>query len=240
MGPKPFRMHRDSHNPNPSPFRKKNSGPLPPNLAVDLTWMASDRSHPEFQALQEQDVAACAPSMPLTEAEIEAALNTNYDRLRGLVCASLARTTRLAPQQLTNPPTAITNDVCMILLRQKQPFRDAEHLMAVASIHCMRLVVDYLRRRSRAKRGSGNRGSPLPNDLASHDGSPASWLLRDGINEALTRLAEDYPRQAQAVMLHAFFGRSVGEIAEPMGVGTATVERELKKAKVYLRTMIFE
>jgi len=174
----------------------------------------------------------------VTPAEIEAALGANYDRLRALVCTYFPRNTRLRPEQLTNSPTALTNDLCMVLLNQKQPFRDSEHLMAVASIHCMRLVVDYLRHRSRAKRGGGKRGTPLPVHLAAIDDAPASWLLRDGINEALTRLAEELPRQAQVVMLHLFFGRTIAETAELIGIGTATVERDLQQANAYLRAIM--
>jgi len=174
----------------------------------------------------------------MTPAEVESALAANYDRLRGLVYAYLAKTTHLKPEQLTNPPTAISNDLCMVLLGQKQPFRDDEHLMAVASIHSMRLVVDYLRRRSRAKRGGGNRGAPLPEHLTADDKSPASWLQRDGISEALTRLAEEHPRLAQVLMLKVFFEQSTNETAELVGISTATVERDLQKANAYLRAMI--
>ena len=208
------------------------------NLAPMDTSGPSQPSQPSLEQAVTNYQAVNGEGMTLEDDKL--ALETNHERLRGLIYSYLAKTTRLRPEQLTNPPTAITNDVCMILLHQKQPFRDTEHLMAVASIHCMRLVVNYLRHRSRAKRGGGDRGAQLPDHLATHDKSPASWLLRDGINEALTRLSEDYPRQAQVVMLRAFFGRSVGEIAELIGVGTATVERELRKAKVYLRAMTYE
>ncbi|MBX3323907.1 MAG: hypothetical protein KF757_13055 [Phycisphaeraceae bacterium] len=174
----------------------------------------------------------------LTPAEIALALETYYPRLKGLVWAQMVKLTGRSPDQFTETPTVHTNDLCMALLNQRKPFRDAEHLMAVASIRCTRIVVDYLRKRGRAKRGGGNRGVPLATDTPDGRPGPEAWLMRDGIEDALTRFAEEHPRKSQALMLRAFMGRSTADISEMLGISTATVERELKAARAYLQASL--
>lgn len=174
----------------------------------------------------------------LTPAEIALALESYYPRLKGLVWAQMVKLTGRSPDQFTETPTVHTNDLCMALLNQRKPFRDAEHLMAVASIRCMQIVVDYLRKRGRAKRGGGNRGVPLTTDTPDGCPGPEAWLMRDGIEDALTRFAEEHQRKSQALMLRAFMGRSIPEIAEILGISTATVERELNAARAYLQASL--
>ena len=174
----------------------------------------------------------------LGPAEIALALETHYPRLKGLVRSQMARLSGRNPEGFTEPPTAIANDLCMQLINQRQPFRDAEHMMAVASIRCTHIVVDYLRERGRKKRGGGNRGSPLPNDLTDDRPTPASWLLRDGVAEALSRYTEEFPRQSQTLMLRVFFGRTIPEVAALLGVSTSTVDRDMQAARAYFRAVM--
>jgi DNA-directed RNA polymerase specialized sigma24 family protein len=170
--------------------------------------------------------------------EIANALESYYPRLKGLVRAQMSRLAGGGVDQFTESATVHTDDLCMELLNQRQPFRDAEHMMAVASIRCTQLVVDYLRRRSRRKRGGGRRGGALPTELVDDRAGPAQWLLRDGVAEALTRYTEEFPRQAQTLMLRAFFGQATAQIAEILGTSTATVERDLRLARAYFRSLM--
>ena len=58
------------------------------------------------------------------------------------------------------------------------------------------------------------------------------------LHESLEALAAEYPRCAMAIELSFFADLTVGEIAEELGVGTATVGRDLKFAKAWLRRAI--
>jgi RNA polymerase sigma-70 factor, ECF subfamily len=57
----------------------------------------------------------------------------------------------------------------------------------------------------------------------------------EALDEALTRLAALDPRQARVVELRYFGGLSIGEVAEALGVSHATVEREWRSARLWLR-----
>ena len=56
-----------------------------------------------------------------------------------------------------------------------------------------------------------------------------------GLHEALEELAEMDPQQARIVELKFFGGLSIDETAEVMGIGHATVERDWKMARAWLR-----
>jgi RNA polymerase sigma factor (sigma-70 family) len=55
------------------------------------------------------------------------------------------------------------------------------------------------------------------------------------LHEALTKLAIIDPQQSQIVELRFFGGRSIDETAEILGIGHATVERDWKLARAWLR-----
>lgn len=182
--------------------------------------------------------AAAGSGGDLGPIEIAEALEAYYPRLKGLVRSQMTRLAGRSVEQFTESPTVHADDLCMELLSQRQRFRDAEHMMAVASIRCTQLVVDYLRKRMRKKRGGGRRGAPLPDDLAEARSGPSPWLLRDGVDEALTRYTDEFPRQAQTLMLRTFFGQPTSEVAEILGVSTATVERDMQAARAYFRVIM--
>ena len=54
------------------------------------------------------------------------------------------------------------------------------------------------------------------------------------LDEALARLAEDYPRRSQVVELRYFGGLTNEEIAEVLKVSPATVERDWRYARAWL------
>jgi RNA polymerase sigma factor (sigma-70 family) len=55
------------------------------------------------------------------------------------------------------------------------------------------------------------------------------------LDEALTRLAALDARQARVVELRYFAGLSIEEAAEVLGVSHATVERDWRTARLWLR-----
>ena len=70
---------------------------------------------------------------------------------------------------------------------------------------------------------------------------PANWddptdLL--AINDALKELAQIDGQKAQVVELRYFGGCTIEETAEALGIGTATVEREWRFARAWLRNAL--
>jgi RNA polymerase sigma factor (sigma-70 family) len=55
------------------------------------------------------------------------------------------------------------------------------------------------------------------------------------LHETLVSLAELDPRQSTIVELKFFAGMTIEEIAEVTGISTATVEREWRSARAWLR-----
>jgi RNA polymerase sigma-70 factor, ECF subfamily len=58
------------------------------------------------------------------------------------------------------------------------------------------------------------------------------------LGEALDRLAQLNPRQAQVVELHSFGGLTDEEAAEVLGIGVKTVQNDWRFAKAWLKTEI--
>ena len=96
-----------------------------------------------------------------------------------------------------------------------------------------RVLVDHARRRQAAKRSPGT----LFLDLGEEAAAPAADRMPEllVLDRALTELERLDPRQARVVELRFFAGLSVEETAEVAGISTATVKREWKTARAFLR-----
>jgi RNA polymerase sigma factor (TIGR02999 family) len=97
-----------------------------------------------------------------------------------------------------------------------------------------RILIDDARRRSAAKRDGG----PLRVDLDVLENGEASVdrateLL--ALDRALEQLEKLDPRQARIVELRFYGGLTVEETSEVAGISTATVKREFRIARAWLR-----
>jgi RNA polymerase sigma factor (TIGR02999 family) len=93
------------------------------------------------------------------------------------------------------------------------------------------ILVDAARARGAAKRGGGAARVPFEDWLVA---SPPPDIDVLALDEALTRLAAEDPRQGQVVELRYFGGLSVEETAEVIGVSPQTVMRDWSAAKLWL------
>jgi RNA polymerase sigma factor (TIGR02999 family) len=109
---------------------------------------------------------------------------------------------------------------------------DHDHFLSVASRAMRQVLVDYARARGAIKRGGGRVVVSLDGQLA---GSPERRAELLSLDEALTRLAESYPRQAQVVDLHYFGGLTTEECARILTVSSDTVLRDLRFVKAWLK-----
>jgi len=131
----------------------------------------------------------------------------------------------------TLQPTALVHEAYARLVNAEIAARDRAQFFALASTAMRRILVDHARARASLKRGGGAPRIPL--DEAIPAGSPGADVIE--LDGALQRLAGFDPRKARIVELCYFGGLSRDETAQAIGVSTATVDRELRFARAWLK-----
>lgn len=138
----------------------------------------------------------------------------------------------------TLQPTAIVNELYMRLASQKKvQWRHRREFFSVAARLVRRILVDHARKRTASKRGDGEPRVVFDEAL----GLPA---LQDpmmvALDECLNELAEIDERGARIVELHAFTGLTFDEISELLDVSRATVMRDWKHSRLWLRRALVD
>ncbi len=129
--------------------------------------------------------------------------------------------------------TALVHEAYMRLVDQKHArVEDRSHFFAVASQAMRRVLVDHARRQHAGKRIGAHEKISLEKapELAVESDSEVL-----AVNQALKQLSEIHPRQAKLVELRYFGGLTNPEAAEVLDVSLATVERDWKVARIWLR-----
>ena len=159
------------------------------------------------------------------------------DELMPLVYAELRRLAssylRREREGHTLQPTALVNEAYLKLVDQRQArFSSRAHFFGVAAQLMRRILVDHARAHRAGKRGGSKFAVTLghADEIAS---APDTDIL--AVHDALERLAALDAQQARIVELRFFGGLSIEETAEVLGVGHATVERDWKMARAWLR-----
>ncbi len=137
---------------------------------------------------------------------------------------------------VTLEPAALVNETYLRLLRQRKTYDNRGQFFAIATRVMLRVLVDYQRSRSAARRG-GDR-----NRLTLHlEGRPGPESSGEGpqieveaLVEALARLEALDGRKADVVKMRVVWSMEMAEIAESLGVSLATVERDWSFAKAWL------
>ncbi len=106
---------------------------------------------------------------------------------------------------------------------------DRKHFLAIASRVMRCILVDHARRRQRLKRDGGQQIT-LKDFAASSSGHD---MLE--INSALDRLAAIDERKVRALELISFAGATYEEAAQILDISEATLHRDLKLARAWLR-----
>jgi len=160
------------------------------------------------------------------------------DRLVLLVHGDLRRVAR--SQMARERPdhtlqiTALVNETFVRLVDQRRTdWRNRAHFLGVAASCMRRILVDHARRRGALKRPRGK--VPLDDIFAAGVTSIEQVLP---VHEALEGLARLDPAQAAIVELRFFSGLTVEEIAEVRSISPSTVKRELRTAKIFLKTRL--
>lgn len=151
-----------------------------------------------------------------------------YAELRRLASGQLSRERRNHTLQATE----VVHEAFVRLIGTDVPWQDRAHFLAVAARTMRRLLVDHARTRGREKRGGGLvRVTLQPWDASA---TPVTDEIL-ALDVALSALARQDERAAAVVELHHFGGLTYDEVGEVLGVSTATVKRDLRVARVWLR-----
>ncbi len=155
-----------------------------------------------------------------------------YDELRRLA-SSYMRSERSDHLLQT---TALVHEAYLRLVDQPETSGETRsHFFALAAQVMRHVLVDYARARSRAKRGGGVPPLPLE-DVAVISPERADDLV--AVNEALEGLMALDQRKGRIFELRHFGGMSVEEAAQVLQVSPATVARDWRMAKAWLRRAI--
>ncbi len=151
-----------------------------------------------------------------------------YDELRRLAKQQLQH----EPDGHTLSPTALVHEAYIRLIDySRMEWNGRSHFLAVAATAMRRILVDHARSHRSAKRGGALKRVPIESvELGTEE--RADLLI--AVDEALVRLKDVDPRQAQVVECRFFGGMTEDETAEALGIGVRTAKRDWAKAKVWL------
>lgn len=132
----------------------------------------------------------------------------------------------------TLQPTALVHEAYLRLINQRiTDWNDRLHFFSIASTIIRRILIDHARERRALKRG----GVAGRVSIETHEpATPETNIDLLALDEALKDLATIHERQARIVELRFFGGCTIEEIAELLGVGKRTVDRDWLAAKAWL------
>jgi RNA polymerase sigma factor (TIGR02999 family) len=163
------------------------------------------------------------------------------DRLMPLVYNELRRlaSNYLRRERATHTlqPTALVNEAYLKLIDQKNAkWQNRAQFFGISAQLMRRILVDHARQHQAAKRGGSNQQRLSITSAEQFAKQPEIDLL--ALNEALDELAQMDPQQGRIVELKFFAGLSIEETAEVLGISHATVERDWKIARAWLRRQL--
>ena len=174
-----------------------------------------------LDAAQAGDRKAAADLLPLV-----------YDELRKLAAAKMAAEN---PGHTLNA-TALVHEAYLRLVGD-QLFDGRGHFFAAAAEAMRRILVNHARDRNRLKRGGGRHRVDL--DRLTGLATATDYDLLE-LDDALDRLAKDYPAASELVKLRFFAGMTLGEAADALGVPRRTADRHWDFARAWLAHALAE
>jgi RNA polymerase sigma factor (TIGR02999 family) len=151
-----------------------------------------------------------------------------YEELRRLAAVRMAQ--EAAGQTLQ--PTALVHEAWLQLVSAgDRNWQNRAHFFGAAADAMRRILIDKARHKSRLKHGGGQVRLDI-NELEFAETTPDDNVLL--INEALEKLEKEDPEQARIVVLKFFGGLTNQEVAENLGIGERTVDRQWACAKTRL------
>jgi RNA polymerase sigma factor (TIGR02999 family) len=158
----------------------------------------------------------------------EAVLALVYDRIRQLAARRLR--TDGGPAMLQ--PTELANELVINLLDADVAWQDRVHFFKTVAVAMRNILHDLGRRHASVKRGGGQ----LKVTLGAAEEVPVDEVSdAEALYEALTQLRLSDPRKADVVELNYLVGLDLEEVAKVLDISLATVNRDLRFARAWLK-----
>jgi len=152
-----------------------------------------------------------------------------YAELRQLAHARLRRSPGPAPIDTT----ALVHESYLRFSQLGQlQVQNRGHFLSYAARVMRSVVVDLVREARAERRGGGAIACTLDTSVADGAESGEEEIL--SVHAALEELGAIDARLVQVVEMRYYVGLEMGEIADALGVGKRTVERDWEKARSYL------
>lgn len=159
-----------------------------------------------------------------------------YAQLRALADRHLRRRFGTGADALTWQPTVLVNETFLRLLKQRKRLDTHGHFFAIANTVMKRVLLDYARERQALKRGGGVPTIPFQEEIhAVVDPALGSDLDLEALFATIDRLAGLDARKADLARMRLLWGMSLAEMAEALEVSLATVERDWRFVRAWLR-----
>jgi RNA polymerase sigma factor (TIGR02999 family) len=167
------------------------------------------------------------------QAALEKLMPLVYSELRRLASNYLRR----ERAEHTLQPTALVNEAYLKLVDQRNAkWQNRAHFFGISAQLMRRILVDHARQRQAVKRGGVEQQRLSITSAQAVMRQPETDLL--ALNEALEELTKMDPLHGRIVELKFFGGLSIEETAEVLGISHATVERDWKLARAWLRRQL--
>lgn len=177
-----------------------------------------------LQSISAGEVQAAGQLLPLV-----------YEELRKLAAAKMVH----EPSGQTLQPTALVHEAFLRLVdgAQQDQWNSRGHFFGAAAEAMRRILVENARRKKRVKHGGEHKRVDFDPQVHAGDSSADQILA---VHEALTRMEEQFPDKAAVVKLRYFAGLSNAEVAESLGISTATAQRYWQFARTWLFQQLSE
>ena len=142
-----------------------------------------------------------------------------YQELRKLAKSKMAH--EYGPQTLQ--ATALVHEVWLRLGADAQPsWQNRAHFFAAAAEAMRRILIDRARRRRAQRHGGGQKRLDIDEVEISDEQRMDDHLL--AVNEAVEKLAAEYPQKADLVKLRYFAGFTLEEAAKALNIPEGTAK----------------
>lgn len=160
-----------------------------------------------------------------------------FDRLLSLVYAELRKLAdgylRRERPDHTLQATALVHEAFLKLSGQcTVDWQSKQHFLAIAATSMRRILVDHAREKHTLRRGGDRDRVNLDSDLVATQSDDTDLVALD---EALDELAALDERKVKVVEMRFFVGMTLEETAAALGISDATVKREWRTARAWLR-----
>jgi RNA polymerase sigma-70 factor (ECF subfamily) len=127
--------------------------------------------------------------------------------------------------------TALINEAYLRLVKEDADWNNRSHFIGVAAMVMRRVLVDHARAHNADRRAGGLKRVEMSDDLVISVEQLDEVVLLD---DALTKLAKEKPRQARVVELRYFGGLAVEQISDLLGIAPRSVRRDWSLARIWL------